>query len=207
MAKTNYKNERTNWADQQGLCLVTCIGLISIALGWDYSQPAAAVEEAKLPYDYLDFSYIIEEPIKASDLLAEQDLRCLVLNSYYEARNQDEEAIMGVVMVTLNRLKDRRYPNNVCDVIKQSKTDYRGRIILNQCQFSWYCDGKSDNPKDSIAYMRVQDITERALLLWNSNKDITYGATHYHAKYVDPDWSYSLNKVTSIGDHVFYKWN
>lgn len=207
MAKINYKDKRTKWADQQGLCLVTCICLISIALRWDYSQPQAAVQESELPYSYLDFSYIIEEPIKASDLLAEQDLRCLVLNSYYEARNQDEEAIMGVVMVTLNRLKDRRYPNNVCDVIKQSKTDYRGRIILNQCQFSWYCDGKSDNPKDSIAYMRVQDITERALLLWNSNKDITYGATHYHAKYVDPDWSYSLNKVTSIGDHVFYKWN
>jgi N-acetylmuramoyl-L-alanine amidase len=207
MAKINYKDKRTKWADQQGLCLVTCICLISIALRWDYSQPQAAVEESELPYSYLDFSYIIEEPIKASDLLAEQDLRCLVLNSYYEARNQDEEAIMGVVMVTLNRLKDRRYPNNVCDVIKQSKTDYRGRIILNQCQFSWYCDGKSDNPKDSVAYMRVQDITERALLLWNSNKDITHGATHYHANYVDPDWSYSLNKVTSIGDHVFYKWN
>jgi N-acetylmuramoyl-L-alanine amidase len=207
MAKANYKNERTNWADQQGLCLVTCIGLISIVLGWDYSQPQDAVQEAELPYDYLDFSYIIEEPIKASDLLAEQDLRCLVLNSYYEARNQDEKAIMGVVMVTLNRLKDRRYPNNVCDVIKQSKTDYRGRIILNQCQFSWYCDGKSDNPKDSVAYMRVQDITERGLLLWNSNKDITYGATHYHANYVSPDWSYSLNFVTAIGDHVFYKWN
>jgi spore germination cell wall hydrolase CwlJ-like protein len=147
------------------------------------------------------------KPIKASDLLAEQDLRCLVLNSYYEARNQDEEAIMGVAMVTLNRLKDRRYPDSVCDVIKQSRVDYRGRIILNQCQFSWYCDGKSDSPKDRIAYMRVQDVTERALLQWNSNEDITYGATHYHANYVNPDWSYSLNKVTSIGDHVFYKWN
>lgn len=205
MAKVNYKNKRSKWADQQGLCLVTCIGLISITLGWDYSQPEPVIQKAELPYN-LDFSYIIEDPIKASDLLAEQDLRCLVLNSYYEARNQEEEAIMGVVMVTLNRLKDRRYPNNVCDVIKQSKTDYMGRIILNQCQFSWYCDGKSDNPKDSVAYMRVQDITERALLLWNSNKDITHGATHYHANYVNPDWAYSLNRVAAIGDHVFYKW-
>jgi hypothetical protein len=31
-------------------------------------------------------------------------------------------------------------------------------------------------------------------------------ATHYHADYVHPWWSPTLNKVTQIGAHIFYRW-
>ena len=33
--------------------------------------------------------------------------------------------------------------------------------------------------------------------------DITDGATHYHADYVNPQWG--LPKTTQIGRHIFYK--
>jgi spore germination cell wall hydrolase CwlJ-like protein len=29
-------------------------------------------------------------------------------------------------------------------------------------------------------------------------------ATNYHADYVDPGWSKSLNRLTKIGRHIFY---
>ena len=29
-------------------------------------------------------------------------------------------------------------------------------------------------------------------------------ATNYHADYVDPYWSKSLNRLTKIGRHIFY---
>jgi cell pole-organizing protein PopZ len=31
-------------------------------------------------------------------------------------------------------------------------------------------------------------------------------ATHYHADYVHPWWSPTLNKLTQIGAHIFYRW-
>jgi spore germination cell wall hydrolase CwlJ-like protein len=204
MAKINYKDKRTQRANQQGLCLVTCIGLLAVVARWDYSTPVKAepivipeVVEKHTPY----------ETVYATDIFVEKDFECLVLNSYYEARNQNEDAIMAVAMVTLNRTQDSRYPSTICEVIKQTKYDRLGRILLNQCQFSWYCDGKSDRPKDRKAYKYVQYITEKAIVLWYTNQDITKGATHYHARYVKPDWASSLAYIDDIGDHRFYKWN
>jgi hypothetical protein len=31
-------------------------------------------------------------------------------------------------------------------------------------------------------------------------------ATHYHADYVHPWWAPTLNKLTQIGAHIFYRW-
>jgi hypothetical protein len=31
-------------------------------------------------------------------------------------------------------------------------------------------------------------------------------ATHYHADYVRPWWAPTLNKLTQIGAHIFYRW-
>ena len=31
------------------------------------------------------------------------------------------------------------------------------------------------------------------------------GATHYHANYVKPRWSRALQKMDTIGSHIFYK--
>ena len=33
---------------------------------------------------------------------------------------------------------------------------------------------------------------------------ILASATNYHADYVDPVWSKSLNRLTKIGRHIFY---
>jgi spore germination cell wall hydrolase CwlJ-like protein len=36
-------------------------------------------------------------------------------------------------------------------------------------------------------------------------KDVTGGATYYHADYVNPGWK--LKKVDQIGRHIFYRSN
>ena len=37
-------------------------------------------------------------------------------------------------------------------------------------------------------------------------KDITDGATHYHADYIDnPRWSKFLEKTVKIDTHIFYR--
>jgi len=196
MAKINYEDKSTKWKIKLGLCAVACIG--SLTSCTDTVEPEPVVET---PVE------VIVRPMTVRDLLTEESINCLIQNSYYEARNQEDEAIVGVVHVSLNRWYDSRYPDNICDVIYQSKLDRYGRIILNQCQFSWYCDGKSDNPKDKVAYDRITKVTEKAIMLWYLNMDITDGSTHYHSIKVYPDWAPTLAYIKQLGDHKFYRWN
>ena len=61
---------------------------------------------------------------------------CLALNVYHEAKNQSTIGQIAVAQVTMNRVYDERYPNNVCDVVKQGLT-YKWSSdmpIRNQCQ-------------------------------------------------------------------------
>ena len=81
-------------------------------------------------------------------------LMCLALNVYHEAKNQSLIGQIAVAQVVMNRVKDERYPNTVCEVVEQGPTyswkpDYP---VRNRCQFSWYCDGKSDKPKEEFAW-------------------------------------------------------
>ena len=80
--------------------------------------------------------------------------------------------------------------------------------IRNRCQFSWYCDGKSDEVKDEKTYQKILDFAR--LIMHNDIQfvDITDGATHYHADYVKPDWTKTKTRTTEIGDHIFfYRWD
>jgi hypothetical protein len=39
--------------------------------------------------------------------------------------------------------------------------------------------------------------------------DITEGSTHYHTNYVNPKWKNDrgMARITSVGTHIFYRWN
>ena len=130
---------------------------------------------------------------------------CMAQNIYYEARGSSLADQAAVADVVLNRMQDRRYPNTICEVVKQGVKHASGQMVRNKCQFSWYCDGKSDWPTDQDAWHQAQQI---AYLIMHMDRfrGITEGATHYHAHYVDPNWASSLQMVTTIGDHVYYRW-
>ena len=84
------------------------------------------------------------------------DRFCLAQNIYFEAGNQPFSGKLAVANVTLNRVSDTQFPDTVCDVVYQTKKykpSWRtGELIpeRGQCQFSWFCDGRSDDPQDSV---------------------------------------------------------
>jgi spore germination cell wall hydrolase CwlJ-like protein len=78
-------------------------------------------------------------------------------------------------------------------------------MVRNKCQFSWYCDGKSDYPTDYDAWANAQQRAYMMLEL-NDHRGISEGATHYHADYVNPSWARDFALVGRIGVHVFYRW-
>ena len=145
---------------------------------------------------------------QAKDLFtAEQrpEAWCLAQNIYYEARGSNRADRIAVADVVLNRMQDTRYPDTICGVVRQGERNADGSMKRNRCQFSWYCDGKSDWPRDTDAWVDAQMIAYSILFL-NDNRGLTEGATHYHADYVNPSWARTKQLVGRIGVHVYYRW-
>ena len=131
-------------------------------------------------------------------------ITCLALNIYFESRNQPIEGQVAVSQVVLERVKSKKYPDTVCEVVFQGPT-YSWSVnypIKNRCQFSWYCDGLSDKPKDEIAWLNSLEVAEK---VYYGLTDTVKGATHYHSVKVDPWWAKYKVKVKQIGDHIFYR--
>ena len=112
--------------------LLTAIGIGTAALPSDASEPTPII-------DYPDPTEVM----------------CLAENMYHEAKNQGTAGWSAVASVTFNRIRDSRFPNTVCEVVKQGPTreSWKTRLLdipdeerkyyprRHRWQFSWYCDG------------------------------------------------------------------
>lgn len=125
-------------------------------------------------------------------------VRCLTQAIYYEAALEPTEGQEAVAQVILNRVRDPNYANTVCGVV------FEGAERVTGCQFSFTCDGALSQAPVAWAWERSRKVAERALSGYVSERVGT--ATHYHADYVHPWWAPTLNKLTQIGAHIFYRW-
>jgi N-acetylmuramoyl-L-alanine amidase len=152
--------------------------------------------------------FFVASPAPAQNFELEKlfpQVQCMALNVYYEARGSNLADQAAVADVVMNRVNDTRYPDTVCSVVKQGLKDSNGNMRRNKCQFSWYCDGKADNPQDEDRWVEAQSIAWN-MVEENKYRGITEGATHYHATYVNPRWASTLQLVGRIGAHIFYRW-
>ncbi len=138
-----------------------------------------------------------------------EDMECLQKNIFFEARNQSISGQVAVAWVTLNRMENSKFPDNICAVVYQGQRDANGNMIRNKCQFSWYCDGKSDRILNNAVAQRAWEdariIAEVVVLDWaRGNISPIENATYYHANYVHPRWARSFTEVATIDDHIFY---
>jgi len=121
--------------------------------------------------------------------------QCLTKALYFEARGESLKGQFAVAEVILNRVDSPEYPKTVCGVVEQGGN--------GGCQFSYSCDGTRDVMRDREA----SDIAGRIarLMLDGAPRSLTYGATHFHTRAVNPSWSHRFEKTASIGAHLFYK--
>lgn len=123
---------------------------------------------------------------------------CLAMAIYYEAGNEPVEGGRAVAQVVLNRVRHPSYPRTVCGVI------FEGAQRKTGCQFTFACDGSLARVPAGAAWRRARAIATDALA---GKVYAPVGwATHYHADYVVPYWATSLDKVTTVGAHIFYRW-
>ena len=129
----------------------------------------------------------------------QKQVTCLAENIYFEAANEPLDGKKAVAFVTLNRVRTGNYADSICEVVYQ-KTG-------NTCQFSWYCEKKIADRRLTIKgtnlYNEIRELATHIVVNHDKLKDVTDGATYYHADYVNPRWK--LEKVDQIGRHIFYK--
>lgn len=127
----------------------------------------------------------------------ERERHCLATAIYFEARGEPLKGQIAVSQVILNRVRSPKFPQTICGVVYQGQ--YR-----KGCQFSFTCDGQSDNPRDKALWARAQELSKSFMAGEHWLPEVGY-STFYHADYVRPRWSYRMNKIDKIGRHIFYK--
>lgn len=123
-------------------------------------------------------------------------VQCLTQAIYYEAAFEDDKGQRGVAQVVLNRVRHPLYPKTICGVV------YQGAERATGCQFTFTCDGSLSRPPSARAWDRARRVAVAALA--GRVEPGAGTATHYHANYVLPYWAGSLDKVATIGTHIFY---
>ena len=168
---------------------------------WDKLDPHPIVIKNITVPNYSSLNLVLENRAK--------EVECLAKNIYFEARNEPFAGQLAVALVTLNRVYNDTFPNTVCDVVYQGIHTKDGFPKRDRCQFSWYCDGASDEVRNLVAFNTTQKIANLAMISYGSMKsqglDYTEGAIYYHTHEIKPRWSNSYPKVGRIGDHIFYR--
>ncbi len=122
--------------------------------------------------------------------------RCLALAMYWEAKAEGAEGMMAVGAVVLNRVGHPEFPDSVCAVVMQGGEK-------PPCQFSWWCDGKSDVPREAEAWAVAQDLAPG--LLAERPADPTLGGLFFHSSSIAVPWRSKRERTVQIGRHIYYR--
>lgn len=149
-------------------------------------------------------SIVVAIPLLTYELVKyknnQQDIKCLALNIFHEARSESNAGQRAVASVTLNRVASKRYPNSVCEVVYQKRWDRIRKRYVGQ--FSWT---EFDQPPKlkSKAWHRAWKIAQMAYK--ERHKIQLKGAIFYHAKHIKPSWARKKKPIARIGKHIFYR--
>jgi spore germination cell wall hydrolase CwlJ-like protein len=143
---------------------------------------------------------ITKSGVQAVDPVGEAPLddaiTCLSRTIYWEARGEGAAGMEVIANVVMNRLGHEGFSNTICEVVMQGSEQ-------GACQFSWWCDGRSDDAKDEKSYTSAKEIARKALNLQLTDR--TDGALYFHQRKADPSWSTEYIKTVEVGEFVFYK--
>jgi len=125
-----------------------------------------------------------------------QEQECLALSLYWEARGEGRRGMVAVGWTVLNRVHSQDFPATPCGVVRQGGE-------RAPCQFSWWCDGKSDRPRERHSWNQALLIAGELLL--DPPPDPTGGALFFHNTSVHPAWNRARRQTARIGAHIFYR--
>jgi spore germination cell wall hydrolase CwlJ-like protein len=150
-----------------------------------------------------------------------EEVYCLAINSYHEARGEGFDDKLATAQVVMNRVDSPKFPDDICEVItagpireswktrQHRDLDPLERVYYparHKCQFSWYCDGRSDSMHNLDGW---EDSVVAAFLVYTGfGEDIVSGATHYYAHdRVSPSWAERMEVTVKLKGHTYLKEN
>ena len=134
-------------------------------------------------------------PASAEAVLTKEE-RCLALAMYWEAKAEGADGMIAVGAVVLNRVAHREFPDSVCGVVHQGGEQ-------PPCQFSWWCDGKSDEPREAEAWATASELAPS--LLTELPYDPTKGGLFFHSSNIEVPWRVKRERTVQIGRHIYYR--
>ena len=169
---------------------------------WYYFHPQLTTSDGLMT--------IADKIVDHNILLNKKEVLCMAKNIFFEAAVESTAGKLAVAQVTLNRVNSDKFPMSICDVVYEGQhyTARDGQQLpkRDRCQFSWYCDGKGDEPPVSRLWDDAQDLAKYVILRQDDLPDITDGATYYHAHYIDaPRWTTRKKVTATIDQHIFYR--
>lgn len=165
------------------------------------TQLTSGSEQAVPLVDTTQFAFDVAQPFHAAYADGTSPGRaetCLTEAIYYEGALEPLAGQRAIAQVVLNRLRHPEYPKTVCGVV------FQGSHLSTGCQFTFTCDGSRGRAPDPVLWRRA-NLVAKAALGGMVAKEVGL-ATHYHADYVNPYWSSSLDRAGQIGRHIFYRW-
>ena len=126
----------------------------------------------------------------------QEEQQCLALSLYWEARGEGRRGMVAVGWTVLNRVHSPDFPATPCKVIREGGE-------APPCQFSWWCDGRSDWPRERYSWQQALMIA--AELLYDPPPDPTGGSLFYHSTSIRSPWLGKRTRTARIGAHVFYR--
>jgi N-acetylmuramoyl-L-alanine amidase len=144
------------------------------------------------------FGYVMYSVFTRQDDV--QNLTCLAVNVYFEARGESLAGQYAVAEVTMNRVTSDRYPDTVCGVVHQKNWDpLRKRYVS---AFSW--NELDERPSlEDATFRQAWEVADA--VYYGRYTPVLAGALHYHAVYIKPSWARSDKPIARIGQHVFYR--
>ena len=141
-----------------------------------------------------------QSPVELAANAFADEQQCLAEVMYYEARGEGEDGQKAVAEVVMARVQSRYYPDSVCGVVHQgaTRTD-------KACQFSFACDGSLKRRKERAAWDRSRQLASKIMSGAVQLGGSTENAIAFHTVDVAPGWSLAMERVTQIGNHVFYR--
>lgn len=128
-------------------------------------------------------------------------LVCLAMAVYFEARGEPAVGQIAVAQVIIERSFDPAFPNDLCGVVQSGRVDWQGNPLLNQCAFSFWCDGKKEEVRNEDAAWRAVFYSLAAFVV----PPVVDNATFYHENNITPWWAKDTVVTGVVNNHVFRK--
>lgn len=193
------------------LCVIAAFVTAVALTAWFWQQQARQIEQHFNSKPVDEIGAIIKEdaralidrqsrlsppPLTATD---EREIEWLATAVYFEARGEPQLGQLMVAKAIMGRVHDPRWPNTVEAVVRQGEA--KGR---DKCQFSFMCDGRSEEVRNLTAWIKADEAARTVYLLYKQGK-LDTSIHSYHAGYAkNIGWFKSLALADRVGQHLFY---